>query len=926
MLKALFFIQLLSSLIQPSFRHIGIDEGLSQLSVQAIEEDTNGFVWVSTGDGLNKFEGNRITVYRHAYQDTTSLIDDKVNSIESTVDGSILAVTNEGISYYQPESDDFRTIRGTDRTHKCLDLRKCPHLIKDKSKWLLIAKRNLLALVNVDNSEKDTLSTDITANSFIVSDSTLYILSRSAYIYKVSKSFDDIELIFRPEFKCLASNMIIDNRRNFYISLEENGLLSYDVDTDTHRHYTTSNGLSSNLVRAMKIDDDGNLWIATGNNLTILNPDTGDIRICTHSNHEPESLSSASLKSIHKTSSGSMWIGTFYKGIDYYNPCMQSFHNIVLPESYWNHSEAIICNISADPEGYLWIGTSRSGIFRYYPQTSEFIPFRKTSVKEQALNAIAFHDRGEIVLFGCTYSGLSIFDKSSDRIIWRNNGESVFSIAQYTSDKYLIGRQHGIRIFDFNDMSMKKVTLPDDDGSRVYYLYTDSERNVWAGMEDWLYYGDLSSNDDGGYVFNIKEKHPDIRQVQDIIEIDGRVWFASRSGLFCYDKTTREWSVISDKDGISTNLIRGLEADTDGYIYAATDRSILFVDSATGSFQEYYSKDGLVNEKYNMYANTKTKDGTIWFGGTSGISYFKPQVKSLHATPETPFISDLYVNGERLLPANSDALSKPIYCSEEIYLKAGQNNISMILSNFEIFSKDRIEYMMEGIDKEWQRISSSSNTVSYTNVPPGDNIFRIRSVNILTGSFSPVKELTFHIRCHWYQSAAFIIIVCILILLSIFQFIFHVKKQSSHQIAEILNKAKIDIQTAKTSSYLTIQSMNRKRDIEFISKALSVVEDNISNDKFNIDIFAEQMNMSRSNLHIRIKSAYGASATHFIRRIRIEKAMEYLQEGKMNISGIAYSVGFSSATYFATAFKQVTGVNPTEWRQSLCQDSPKENK
>ena len=916
MLKTLLILQILSLLPQPSFRHIGIDEGLSQLSVQAIEEDMNGHIWVATGDGLNKFDGNKITVYRHAYQDSTSIADDKVNSLENTADGSILAVTKDGISYYQPASNNFRTIKGTERSFKCFDLRKCPHLINDPDKWLLISKRNHLALVDTETYGQDTLSTEITANSFIVHDSTLYILSTSASIYRIQSSLDKIECIFTPKFNCYSSNMTIDNNGKFFVALEDKGFITFNQYTGESRHYTTDNGLSSNLVREVEIDNDGIVWIATGNNLTLMNPETGEMKICMHSNHEPESLSSASLKSIHKSSSGAMWIGTYYKGIDYYNPNLQSFHNIVLPESFWKNSEAIICNISADHDGYLWVGTSRSGIFRYYPETSTFKPFKKNLVKEQALNAVTFHDNGKLVLFGCTYSGLSIYDKSKDRIIWKGKNESVYSIAACTPDKYLIGHQHGINIFDFKSMNMKKVSLPDNNGSRVYYLFTDSERQVWAGMEDMLYCGEIKTNPDGEYVFDIKEKHHDIRQVQDIIENDSRLWFASRSGLFCYDRTSQEWSVISDKDGISTNLIRGLELDNNGYICAVTDRSILLVDPNTLSYLEYHSKDGLVNEKYNIYANTKTDDGTIWFGGTAGITYFKPQVQNPDNTPNPPFISELYINGERNSVANSDVMN----------LKADQNNITLTLANFEVFSKDRIEYMMEGIDKEWKTISATSNSVSYTNLPSGVNVFKIKCVNILTGAESKISELTLNIKCHWYQSAGFIVIVCIFILLCILQFIYYVKRQSSHQIAEILNKAKIDIQTAKTSSYLTIQSMNRKRDIEFISKALSVVEDNVSNDKFNIDLFADLMNMSRSNLHIRIKSAYGASATHFIRRIRIEKAMEYLQEGKMNISEIAYSVGFSSATYFATAFKQVTGVNPTERKHSQQQESTKEHK
>ena len=101
-----------------------------------------------------------------------------------------------------------------------------------------------------------------------------------------------------------------------------------------------------------------------------------------------------------------------------------------------------------------------------------------------------------------------------------------------------------------------------------------------------------------------------------------------------------------------------------------------------------------------------------------------------------------------------------------------------------------------------------------------------------------------------------------------------------------------------------------------MTRALNIVEDNLANENFSVEEFASCMNMSRSNLHLRMTTVYGSSSTSFIRRLRIEKSMEYLREGKLNIAETAYAVGFSSATYFATAFKQVTGMNPTEWKQS----------
>ena len=923
MLKTLLFIQLLSLLPQPSFLHIGTEEGLSQLSVLAIEEDANGFIWVGTGDGLNKFEGDKVTIYRHTYQDSTSLADDEINSIESTIDGSIMVCTKSGISQYLPENDCFRTIPGSASANRCFDMRKCPSLKINGTQWLLTAHGNILTAEDPYSGACDTLSKDISAQCFSLCDSAIYIGSRDSKVYKISNSPENIRLSADLKLSKAISDIVQDKQGRLWIAMHTNGVISYDPQNGSTHHYTVKEGLSSNLIRAMEIDDNGILWIATGNNLTLLNTEDGNIKVCSHNHLKPESLASSSLKSICKSSSGAIWIGSYYGGIDYYNPNLLSFHSTTLPNSQWNKSEAIICSINADNDGFLWIGTSRSGTFKYYPQSDTFVPFNRIPAAENALNTVAYHDNGRIVLFGNMLCGLSIYDKKVDRIIWENNSENVYSISKYSPSLYICGKQYGLKIFNFDDMSLKTVIIPGHKKGRIFSTHTDSDNLVWVGMENQLLSGTLIRQDNDSYILQIKDIHNDIKQVQDILEIDNKIWFASRSGLFRHNKISKEWDVISNKDGISTNLIRGIEADDNGYIWAATDRSILLINPQSLAFREYNKNDGLINEKYNIYANSKTMDGTIWFGGTSGITYFRPNIKQVHSKISKPFISALYVNGERCLPGFSSLLSKPIYDTRRIALEANQNNVAFTLSNIEVFSKDRIEYMMEGIDKEWQKLSPKSDIVSYANLPAGENVFKIRSANILQNEYSEISHLTIHVKSPWYQSTAFIIIVCLLVLVGVSFSIYHVKHRSSHQIAEILNKAQIDIRTAKVSSYMTIQSMNRTKDVDFMTQALKVMEENISNDKFNIDIFAEQMNMSRSNLHLRIKTAYGASATHFIRRIRIEKAMEYLKEGKLNISEIAYSVGFSSATYFATAFKQVTGVNPTEWKLSLRQDSIK---
>lgn len=893
---------------QPTFVHLGINRGLSQLSVLSLTEDTNGFMWIGTADGLNKVEGDHIRVYRHIYNAPGSIIDDEIQKLTNTVDGGVVACTKFGVSLYRPETDSFISIVNTDGTLSAFDLRKCPAVLSDRDKWLLLSVRGSMIAVNPLNGERDTLATGISACSYVVKESSLYFGDLQARIYCINSSFSEAEKpVLNPHLSSSTESLRVDKDGHIWIALAKHGVIDYNPNDGTYNRYTVDNGLTSDIIRGIEIDDTGTIWIAGGNNITLLNPDSGTITRCEHDYNKPESLSASSVKTICKDSDGAIWIGTFYGGVDYYNPHTQPFHSIILPVQ--DASEGIIRVMSADPDGSIWTGTSRSGIYNYIPQTRLFSKLGITNAAEDALNAVAYHNDGKQVLFGRSYTGLSVYDKTKKRVIWSGKPEMVFSISQNSPDTYIIGTVKGLQLFDFKDMTLSDIIIPEEKSQRVFHTYTDSDGFLWIGLSEVLIKGTLSEEASHRYSIKKVEEFKDVRQVQDICSEGSRLWFASKSGLFRYDRSAQSWSMKNAADGFSTNLIRGIEKDRFGHIWVATDRSILWVEPESFTFQEYDKTDGLINDKFNSYAHCQTLDGTICFGGSPGICYFDPAEFPAGDEPNPPFVSSLIVGGERCLPI-----------SNEIHISPGRKSIILTISNRDFFSKDFTEYMMEGVDNGWQRVSGDKKTISYSNLPPGKNTFLVRTVRASGLSYSDDSSIDFIVGKYWYQTTTFIVsaIICFLLLL-ISLAVWGVQK-SNKEISRIREQAEGEIRASRVASFMTLPCLNKPKDVEFMTQALSVVEENLGNEHFSVEDFASFMNMSRSNLHLRMTTVYGASATSFIRRLRIEKSMEYLREGKLNIAETAYAVGFASATYFATAFKQVTGMNPTEWKQSCKQN------
>lgn len=908
---ALLNVSLFGQEQRPTFVHLGINRGLSQLSVLSLTEDSNGFMWIGTADGLNKVEGDHIKVYRHIYNAPRSIIDDEIQKLSSTVDGGVVACTKFGVSLYRPETDSFISIDKTEGTLSAFDLRKCPSVLPNKEKWLLLSIRGSMLAVNPFNGERDTLASGVSACCYAVKDSCLYFGDLQARVYRIKSRFSDARHpVFNPHLVSSTERMMVDKNGHIWIALSKSGVIDYNPQDGTYKRYTVNNGLTSDIIRGIEIDDSGTIWIAGGNNITLLDPDSGTTLRSEHDFNKPESLSASSVKTICKDRNGAIWIGTFYGGVDYYNPHTQPFHSIILPTQFQDASEGIIRVMSTDPDGSIWVGTSRSGIYNYHPQTRSFNKLGITDAAEDALNAVAYHEDGRHVLFGRSYTGLSVYDKAQKRVIWRGEPEMVFSISQKSPDAYIIGTIRGLKLFDFKDMSLSNIVIPGARNQRVFHTYSDNDGYLWVGLSEVLIKGTLVEEASHRYSIKKVEEFQDIRQVQDICREGERLWFASKSGLFRYDYNTNGWSMKNASDGFSTNLIRGIEKDIYGHIWVATDRSILWVEPESFTFQEYDKGDGIINDKFNSYAHCQAHNGTICFGGSPGICYFTPTEHPAGDDQTPPFVSSLFIDGERFLPV-----------SNEIHIPPGPKSISLTISNKDFFSKDVTEYKMDGVDNGWQHVSGDKKTISYSNLPPGKNIFRTRTVRASGLSYSEEATIAFIVGKYWYQTTTFIIlaIVCFLMLMVLLA-VWEIHR-SNKEISRIREQAEGEIRASKVASYMTLPCMNKPKDVEFMTHALSVVEENLADEHFSVETFASCLNMSRSNLHLRMTTVYGASATSFIRRLRIEKSMEYLREGKLNIAETAYAVGFSSATYFATAFKQVTGVNPTEWKQSCKQNS-----
>lgn len=327
------------------FAHFTIEDGLSQSSVFSIVQDDIGFMWFATEDGLNKFDGNRFTVFRSDSRDSTSLPDLGIRKIYKDKSGNIWVLTLRGrLSRYIPQKNNF--------------------------------KRYLL---NVDNNVNPlkiiTLTEDKDGNLWAVTvkgDFFVFDKKKNVFIYK--KLNKNIE----KEFKSFHLQFMLGAKDGtFWIGTWE-GLVNFNLDTQQLKRYSNSSSdshsLGGNMIFNLVEDDSGNIWIASADGgVSVFSKSTSKFKIYKNNPAQKNSISSNRIMSILIDSRKKIWIGTFDKGLDLFNPTTDTFINFSHnPSIAGSFSIGAVMAIYEDKSGGVWFGTGGGGINRYDPVNQNF--------------------------------------------------------------------------------------------------------------------------------------------------------------------------------------------------------------------------------------------------------------------------------------------------------------------------------------------------------------------------------------------------------------------------------------------------------------------------------------------------------------------------------------------------------------------------
>lgn len=889
---ALLPVQLRAAAPGMNFMHYGIDEGLSQNTVFSVTQDASGNMWFATYDGVDRFDGYHFRSYRLDSPEESTIPGHMDISLFSDSKGNVWA--SSGILYkYDAQIDSFVPFE-----------RLKGHIVRGFAEYLpeesvlFQTDKGIVPLSLRDKDEPLNFLSGVRSCALASSGKAVAVCTDegTAALY-----VDGVQL-WETSFPqaSQAKDILIIGEDRILVATDGSGLFFLDGRTvKCYRHEAGRDGsLCSNYVRALSRDVNGNVWVGTGNGLSIMNLTDGsfsDIR------------SNVSVKDIFNDSAGNVWLGTYYGGVWYCHPGRSFFTCHKLSEG----RISAIGGIAEDSDGTLWVGTGRDGLYRYYPHTgaSERVSLPSEAAEMDDIKAICFSPDGDKMFLGTGLGGLIVYsrqNKTSVRYLGGSCPRSVYSILR-EGERYLwLGTLSGLYLFDLKGGTATKVHLVSGDNLFIYSLFRDSAGKIWLGAESCLLSCRLSVRTGNSVSVSEIDHYDKIKRVQDICQTGSEMWVATRDGLYRRPAGKGEWLLYGRKDGLSSDIIRGLEPDRMGRLWIGTENGLDCLDPDSGRIKRFYEEDGLPGNVMGIYAHCGTSSGKVWFGGLNGLFSFSPDVDVMQKESRVPVVSAVIVDGEaRKL-------------GEEITLRHSQKSLTLVFAvpNYSSWQKDVFRYRLVGAQKDWET-AGPSHSVSYSNLRPGRYCFELVSENA-DGVKSQPFSMEITVLAVWYLSkVAFAVYTILFFLMLAFLFSYLARKINERRlrdIEKIKNLSREELDRQRALRFAGGGGTKSREDIDFLVKVLNDVEKNISDDKYGVERLASDMCMSRSNLYLRVRDITGESPLDFIRRVRMEKACDLLRETDKPIAEIGSLVGFSSPSYFSASFKKFTGVLPGSFR------------
>lgn len=770
----MFFISLNLSYAEESinFKNITIKDGLSQSTVQTIFQDSKGYIWMGTNDGLNRYNGYRIKVYK-SEDENNSISDNYIVNIIEDKNKNLWISTVYGLSKINIEDGSIKNYFSQKEKGNLSNDFIYTTLVTDNNKILVGTKDG----INIYNEETDSFERIISKKSQLENQEIKSMIQdKHGDIWIGTKEgLNKIEIknnkIEKYSYKQEIHTIKEDSHGYIWASTLGGGVVRINIETNEEVFYTRENkSIESNYVRAITQDKYGDIWLATEKGLAKYKYEEDSFTTYTNKSYDQNSLVNDFVYTVIEDKSGLIWAGT-YSGVSVFDPNTKIEHYKNNPFDKNSLSENMVHGIYEDDDGHVWVGTKSSGLNIIDRDNGDIKQItegqNEFNLSSNEIKVIT--GKGNKVWVG-TKNGVNEINKDDMTVKTYTEednlaGENIKSLLIDSKGYLWIGTPDGLSILNTKDNTIKDITYVlsknNIDDTYIQDIYEDKNGIYWVGtfLGGGLIKIDpfsktihtYKSNDDTNEKNNVNMNS--IRSISE--DNHGNLWIGTSYGLNKFDKKSEVFTSYTKKNGLNNNTIYGVVLDIYGNPWMSTNNGISMIDVDNNTIVNLTITDGLQGNEFNGKAYYRSKKGELFFGGINGLNIFYPdEIVKKQYTPNIVF-DGFEVDGNKY--SNIDNNKFKHY--------ENRVRIKYFVPDYKNDSQIQYEYKLEGLSEEWTSVNN--NEVIFNKLDPGKYNFKIKYTN-KSGYVSDESSIAFTIEPPFWKSKFAFILYAILIIIIVY--------------------------------------------------------------------------------------------------------------------------------------------------------------
>jgi ligand-binding sensor domain-containing protein/two-component sensor histidine kinase len=829
-------------------KQFSVVNGLSHQSITKIIQDKEGFIWIGTIAGLNKFDGYQFRAFQHKAFDKSSISNNYITDIYEDSENTLWFATAHGLNRFNKSEQTFKIYFQDLKSDEAISGNYIYSICEDRDGLIWVVTSNGISIYNRKTDSfrdyyqdrLDLLEISREANTVFCDSNKVWIGTRKGLFYF---NLDDYSIYryesINSDYESISSNIIStiykDSKKHLWIGTIL-GLNQFNISTNKIKKFyyniTDNSTLNSDYITEITENENGNLWVGTAFGLNYYLESSETFFDLSPFFKSKNLASSLNISALMEDKSNNLWVGTESFGLFQLYQFKKAFnileHN---PSTNLSLSSNSVTAINIDQDGNWWIGTNW-GLNRYQPSPEKMERFyqnfdSKYELTNDFITSIEIDPNNKIWVG--TLGGLDIIDQKRDTIIHMDQFENnSFLKNKNINSLKLIGTNIWVALgdavvtIDFQTLKVKNVSKLD--GFHIKKMVKHGD-NIWLSIKDnGLLRYNMKDNQVKVYTHNPNKIGTISSNDVNCLYTDrvGSLWIGTGSGLNRYNESTDEFRLFEELNKYTSDYVLSILEDAQGYYWITSNRGLSRLELNEDeiiSLKNFVKEDGVDLSLFKA-VNYKYGDDLLFFGSNQGLLYFNSSDISLSDYEPEIKLNKIQTNKRVYyhFPKN-EALK---FDSDEKFI-----NVYFVSMDYTKPEHNQFAYRLLGYSDEWKNLANQ-HSITFNNMGSGNYLLEVKGTNSDNLWSKQTLKLDFIIASPFYERWWFILLVLLLIL-QFALFIYKIRKRKINEIRSIRSRIARDLHDDIGASLTEITLMSEMtkvvKDINKRNEFLGKIED-----------------------------------------------------------------------------------------------------